>query len=111
MLFGVNMALCDKVNVRRATLLIKPDSKRSQRFCRRRSFIILSACCWINLLRAVAVSGVKLNVTRREALKIDLTIGKAAGGPPEGNHERIWSILEYCCCWKYSVRKVIKKKK
>lgn len=58
------------------------------------------------------MSGVKLNVTRRDALKIDLTIGKAAGGPPdpESNHERIWSILEYCCCWKYSVRKVIKKK-
>lgn len=55
------------------------------------------------------MSGVKLNVTRREALKIDLTIEKAAGGHPEGNHERIWSILEYCCCWKYSVRKVIKK--
>lgn len=47
MLFGVKMVLCDKANVRRATLLIKPDSKRSQRFCRRRSFIILSACCWI----------------------------------------------------------------
>lgn len=47
MLFGVNMVLCDKVNVRRATLLIKPVSKRSQRFCRRRSFIILSARCWI----------------------------------------------------------------
>lgn len=45
------------------------------------------------------MSGVKLNVTRREALKIDLTIEKAAGGRPEGNHERIWSILEYCCCW------------